>query len=155
MKRIFQVESPREQYHCDAAVVWCYDHRFEPGFRKFLREIGVMQFDSIQIAGGSKSLSSPEGVRDREFVIEQIRKSRRLRGTDRIVLMAHSDCGAYGGLKNAFSGDARAEAEFHEQELKRAIEVITKEFQGVKVEAYFADFEGVSKPESDAGKASG
>jgi hypothetical protein len=151
VRRIFQFESPREQYHCDAAVVWCYDNRFDPGFRKFLGEIGVLKFDSIQIAGGAKSLASPEGERDREFVLEQIRKSRRLRGTDRVILMVHSDCGAYGGLKGAFGGDARVEAGFHERELRCAAAVILEEFQGVSVEGYFADFEGVWKPDGAAG----
>jgi hypothetical protein len=151
MRLVFQARSPREQYHCDAAVVWCYDHRFEPGFRKFLGEIGVLKFDSIQIAGGAKSLASPEGERDREFVLEQIRKSRRLRGTDRVILMVHSDCGAYGGLKAAFGGDARVEADFHERELQRATAVILAELQGVRVEGYFADFEGVWKLEGVVG----
>lgn len=150
MKRIFPVESPREQYHCDAAVVWCYDNRFDPGFRKFLGEIDVWKFDSIQIAGGAKSLASPEGERDREFVLEQIRKSRRLRGTSRVILMVHSDCGAYGGLTGAFGGDARVEAAFHEQELQRATAVIMQELHGLSVEGYFADFEGVWIPEGGA-----
>jgi hypothetical protein len=151
MKRVFQVQSPREQYHCDAAVVWCYDYRFDPGFRKFLGEAGVLNFDSIQIAGGAKSLASPEGERDREFVLEQIRKSRRLRGTNRVILMVHSDCGAYGGLKAAFGGDARVESAYHERELRRAAAVILAELEGVSVEGYFADFEGVWKPEGGAG----
>lgn len=151
MKRVFQVESPREQYHCDAVVVWCYDHRFDRGFRKFLGEIGVLKFDSIQIAGGAKSLASPEGERDREFVLEQIRKSQRLRGTSRVVLMVHSDCGAYGGLKASFGGDPRVEAGYHERELRRATAVILEELRGVSVEGYFADFEGVWKPEDGVG----
>jgi carbonic anhydrase len=43
-----------------------------------------------------------------EFVLEQIRKSIRLHGTRRVILMVHSDCGAYGGLAEGFRGDARA-----------------------------------------------
>lgn len=37
MKKVFHFDAPREKYHCDAAVVWCFDNRFQLGFTKFLR----------------------------------------------------------------------------------------------------------------------
>ena len=86
-------------------MVWCYDQRFEAVLRKLLKRIGVARADHIRLAGGAKSLATPERESDREFVLDQIRKSVRLHGTDRVVLMVHSDCGAYGGLA-AFGGDA-------------------------------------------------
>src|SRR5205085_9727642 len=95
MQKVFHFDSPRERYHCDAAIVWCFDNRFELGFRKFLKRVGVANSDPIKIAGGAKSLASPEHESDREFVLEQIRKSIRLHGTRRVILMLHSDCGAY------------------------------------------------------------
>ncbi|MFZ0772769.1 MAG: carbonic anhydrase [Candidatus Sulfotelmatobacter sp.] len=110
MKKVFHFDAPREKYHCDAAILWCFDNRFELGFRKFLKRIGVVNSDPIKIAGGAKCLASPEHEADREFVLEQIRKSTRLHGTRRVILMVHSDCGAYGGLAGGFGGDARAEA---------------------------------------------
>ena len=63
--------------------------------------------------GGAKCLATPEQESEREFVVEQIRKSMRLHGTDRVVLMVHSDCGAYGGLAR-FRGDEEAEARYHQ-----------------------------------------
>jgi hypothetical protein len=50
--------------------------------------------DPIKIAGGAKCLASPEPESDREFVLDQIRKSMRLHETKRVILMVHSD-GAY------------------------------------------------------------
>lgn len=58
------------------------------------------------MAGGAKSLASPEHEADREFLLAQVEKSIRLHGTDRVILMLHSDCGAYGGLHKIF-GDLR------------------------------------------------
>ncbi|HXN46303.1 MAG TPA: carbonic anhydrase, partial [Bryobacteraceae bacterium] len=110
MRKVFHFDSPREKYHCDAAVVWCFDNRFELAFRKFLKRAGVFNCDPIKVAGGAKCLASPENETERAFVLEQIRKSMRLHGTRRVILMLHSDCGAYGGLK-AFHDDARAEAD--------------------------------------------
>jgi carbonic anhydrase len=147
MTKVFHFDSPRAKYHCDAAVIWCFDNRFELAFRKFLKRIGVVNADPVKIAGGAKCLASPEHETDRQFVLDQIRKSIRLHGTDRVVLMVHSDCGAYGGLAEGFRGDARAEAEHHHQELLRAAANLLAVVPGVTVETYFVDFEGVWQAE--------
>src|SRR5712691_1797371 len=151
MKKVFHFDAPREKYHCDAAIIWCFDNRFELGFRKFLKRIGVFNSDPIKIAGGAKCLASPEHENDREFVLEQIRKSIRLHGTGRVILMLHSDCGAYGGLGGGFGGDARAEAEHHHAELQRAAENLRKAIPDIEIEAYFVDFEGVWSAELEIG----
>ena len=106
MKKVLYFDAPREKYHSDAAILWCFDNRFELGFRKFLKRIGIIYSDPIKIAGGAKCMASPELETDREFVLEQIRKSMRLHGTRRVILMLHSDCGAYGGLAGRFGGNA-------------------------------------------------
>src|SRR5882724_13114723 len=101
VKKVFYFDAPREKYHCDAAILWCFDNRFELGFRKFLKRIGVVNSDPIKVAGGAKCLASAAGAADREFVLDQIRKSILLHRTTRVILMVHSDCGAYGGLEAA------------------------------------------------------
>ena len=143
MKKVFHFDSPRERYSCDAAVLWCFDNRFDLGFRKFLKRIGVVYPDPIKIAGGAKSLSSPELETDREFVLEQIRKSIRLHDTKRVILMVHSDCGAYGGLAEVFGGDAQAEAAHHQRELALAAANLAKAIPGIEIQAYFVDFESI------------
>ena len=143
MKKLFHFDAPREKYHCDAAIVWCFDNRFELGFRKFLKRIGVLNSDSIQIAGGAKCLASPEHQTDQEFVVEQIRKSMRLHGTTRAILMVHSDCGAYGGLAGGFGGNAGAEAEHLQGELRRAAASLAMAIPRIEVQGYFVDFEGI------------
>ena len=142
MKKVFHFEAPREKYLCDAAILWCFDNRFDLGFRKFLKRIGVRNSDPIKVAGGAKCLSSPERDSDREFVLDQIRKSIRLHDTRRVILMVHSDCGAYGGLE-AFGGDTEAEAAHHQLELTRAAANLLQAIPGLEVQAFFADFEGI------------
>jgi hypothetical protein len=143
MRKVFHFDAPREQYQCDAAVVWCFDNRFHLGFTKFLKRLGVMNSDPIKIAGGAKALASPARDSDREFVLEQLRTSIRLHGTKLVILMVHSDCGAYGGLDGGFGGDAPAEARHHELELQRAADYLCGQLPDVDVQAYFADFEGI------------
>jgi carbonic anhydrase len=148
MKKLFHFDAPRDKYQCDAAIVWCFDNRFELGFRKFLKRIGVINSDPIKVAGGARCLASPERESDREFVLDQIRASMRLHGTRRVILMLHSDCGAYGGLE-AFA-DARAEARHHRDELRRAAEALSRAIPEVQIDGYFVDFEGVWEPDSAA-----
>jgi len=110
--------------------------------RKLIKRIGVAHFDPIRVAGGAKCLAGDESEADRQFVLEQIRKSVALHGTDTVLLMLHSDCGAYGGLQ-AFENDVVREAENHRQDLHRAMEFLQAEVQGLNVFGYFVDFEGV------------
>ncbi len=142
MRKVFHFDSPREKYHCDAAVVWCFDNRFELAFRKFLKRIGVFNSDPIKVAGGAKCLASPEHESERAFVLDQIRKSMRLHGTSRVILMLHSDCGAYGGL-NAFHNDPCVEAENAARQMALAADSLLAAIPEVRVEGYFVDFEGV------------
>jgi carbonic anhydrase len=142
VKKVLHFDSPREWYVCDAAIVSCFDSRFDTGFAKFLKRLGITNPDPIRIAGGAKALASPEHESERAFVIDQIQKSVRLHGTKRIILTLHSDCGAYGRLSK-FKGDAAAESNHHQSELRRAIENLKQAIPGIEVDAYFVDFEGI------------
>jgi hypothetical protein len=155
MRKVFHFDAPREKYQCDAAIVWCFDNRFELGFRKFLKRQGIVNTDPIKIAGGAKSLASPEHESDRAFVLEQIRKSIRLHHAGRVILMVHSDCGAYGGLDGGFGGDTRAEAETLRTDLARATGYLASQIPGVTVDSYFVDFEGVWDAEVAEKESSG
>jgi carbonic anhydrase len=142
MKKLFHFEAPREWYVCDAAIVSCFDSRFDVGFSKFLKRLRITNPDPVRIAGGAKALASPDRDGDRDFVVEQLLKSVRLHGTKRIILMLHSDCGAYGRLAR-FKGDEAAEADHHQRELQRAAEYLRATIPGVEVEGYFVNFDGV------------
>lgn len=142
MRRVLNFTSSKEHYIADAAVVWCFDHRFETAFRKLLKRIGVLTGDAIRIAGGAKSLASPEQESARQFVLDQIQKSIRLHKTRTVVLMLHSDCGAYGGLA-AFNRDAAKEASHHAAELQRAASFLSKQIPELTIKSYFVDFDGV------------
>jgi carbonic anhydrase len=148
MHKVLHFNSARARYRSDAAVVWCYDNRFELVFRKLLKRIGVVYSDPIRVAGGAKCLASPATESEREFVLEQIRISMRLHDTDRVVLMVHSDCGAYGGLA-AFAGDAQAEARHHRDQLRLAAECLRQALPQVSVVCYYVDFEGVWSADPD------
>jgi hypothetical protein len=143
MQKVFHFDAPREKYICDAAVVWCFDDRFHQSFARFLKRGGIVHQDQIKIAGGAKALASPDHPGDREFVLDQVLTSIKLHATRVVILMLHSDCGAYGGLAHGFGGDARLEGQRQEEELRRAAACVRQAIPGIEVRSYFVDFEGV------------
>jgi carbonic anhydrase len=66
----------------------------------------------------------------------------QLHGTDRVVLMVHSDCGAYGGLQ-AFGSNKEREAVNHESELLNAAKFLKSNVSSIEVECYYLRFDGV------------
>ncbi len=62
MKKVFHFEAPRENYHCDAAILWCFDQPLRPGVSQVPQaHIGVVEFrPHRKAAGGAKCLASPE-----------------------------------------------------------------------------------------------
>ena len=142
MKKVFHFDSPTDRYRADACIVACFDARFELATRKFLRKRGIEWADPLKIAGGAKTFASPAEESERNFALSQVRTSMRLHHTNRVMLMVHSDCGAYGGLQ-AFDGNEEREAENHEAELRRAIQFLKHNISDLEVEGYYLRFSGV------------
>jgi carbonic anhydrase len=142
MDKIFHFDSAPDPYVADAAVLTCFDQRIRSTVNKFLQRRGILRPDMIVVAGGAKTLASPRNDFERDFILEQVRMSVLLHKTQRVFLMCHSDCATYGGLA-AYKGDRPAEAEHHQQELKRAAQLVNENFPALQVECFFVNFEGV------------
>jgi carbonic anhydrase len=133
MEKLFHFDSPREVYKADACVITCFDARFDLPVRKFLKRWGVVTFDHVKIPGGAKSLAAPECDTDRDLVLRMVRTSMRLHGSERVLIVAHRECGAYPGASvDAVMADAM-----------RAAELLRASEPTLGVECYFADFDGV------------
>ena len=133
MKKILSVESPEGHYHAKSVILWCFDDRFSGVLEKFLKEHPDQHFDVIKVAGGVKQLVSPEHETDRDFILRQIAASIKLHGAENVGIMAHDECGAYGGKR---------EVPFYEEELKKGEEVL-KEFLHIGVTKMFVGFDGI------------
>lgn len=148
MQKVFHFDSPAGQYVADAAVLCCFDHRIGMAVRKFLKKQAIERADMIVVAGGAKTLASPRNDFERDFILEQVRMSMRLHGTERVLVMSHSDCATYGGLAH-FNGDRDAEADHHRTELLRARDLLIANFPNIRVEPYFVKFDGVWQVNED------
>lgn len=135
MERVFNKKSDAGHYKADACIVWCFDDRFSPLLESFMREKQFSHTDLIKVAGGAKDLASPADASSREYLLSQIAKSIKLHHTPRVILMAHSECGAYGGS---------VDENFYVAELKKAADIVKEKFSEISIESYFADFAGIS-----------
>lgn len=142
MEKIYHFDSQTDVYRADACVVSCFDARFELVTRKFLRKRGIWWADPLKIAGGAKVFASPGQESERSFALEQVRTSIRLHQTKRVMLMVHTDCGAYGGLQ-AFGANEEREGANHEMELRTAAEFLQRNLPAIDVECYYLKFTGV------------
>ncbi len=142
MKKVSHFDSQADLYRADACVVSCFDARFELVTRKFTKKLDVWWADPSKIAGGAKIFASPAEESERTFALGQVQISMRLHNTNRVLLMIHSDCVAYGGLQ-AFDGSEEREAVNHEAELRRAAEFLQCNIPTIEVECYYLKFNGV------------
>ncbi len=125
MQKIIDFQINKEHYHADACIVWCFDDRFTPVLKEFVKNKEFEHFDIICIAGGAKTLSSPESESERTFILKQIEISLKLHHTPKLVLMNHSDCGAYGGLedKEVYIKELGIAKDFLQKNLSREIPI--------------------------------
>ena len=145
VERIISTKINKEHYTADACIVWCFDDRFSCLLGSFVRNANYDRIDLVNIAGGAKGLASPADDHERAYVLDQIEKSIRLHHAPQVVLMVHSECGAYG---KSFS-DADAEQSFYCNELHSAQntvrEFLSQKYSDVQVLKYYADFDGLVK----------
>jgi hypothetical protein len=133
MEKLFHFDSPQEIYRADACVITCFDARFDVAVRRFLKRRGVVVFDQVKIPGGVKPLAAPEGDGERDFVLRMVRTSMRLHGSERVLIVAHRECGAY----------PDAPIEVVAADAMRAAELLRSSEPRLAVECYFADFDGI------------
>lgn len=143
MKKILHCKVSRHHYKADACVIWCFDDRFSGLLEKFKKGMRFKKIDLLKIAGGAKIFATPEVEWEEKYLLDQINKSIKLHNARKVVLMAHSECGAYGGH---FKNDA-AEKKFYSAELRKAKRTVDAFFkrQNIKrpIETYYADFSGL------------
>ena len=143
-QRIIQFKFSSDHYSADACIVWCFDDRFTKLLNEFVKSREYNNYDLVKVAGGAKSLASPENEAERLFLLKQIRTSINLHNAKSVILMCHEDCGAYGG-KKAFENDEN-EKEKICLDLKEAEHILKNNLpKEVKIEMVFADFGGIEK----------
>lgn len=113
---------------CSSAVLHCIDFRLGPAIKNWLEEQNLLgDCDIISIAGATKEMEFPMG---------QLVMSHELHETKTIILMNHTDCGAYGG-RSAFDSD-EAETETHFSAMNDAKSALETKLEGVAIRTVLA-----------------
>ncbi|MDD4062346.1 MAG: hypothetical protein PHV25_01005 [Candidatus Pacebacteria bacterium] len=80
------------KHKCENIVIHCMDFRLIEKTNSFLKEnYGTENYDLISVAGSSKVIAEGNG----DYLLKQIEISHNLHDSKRVILIHHSDCGAY------------------------------------------------------------
>lgn len=131
-KRPFQFKGI---HHCQAVVLACIDFRFWKETQQFIEEkLGIQSYDFPKLPGAVKAINEAQ---EGDVALQCISVPVQLHQVKRIVLINHSDCGAYGGSK-FFENDSEKEQAFHEAQLKKAKEKMLGQYADKEVILVYA-----------------
>jgi len=114
------------------------DFRLTTAINSWMEENNIMgDCDIISEAGVTKTIVENPASPEAQYLLTQIKLSKKLHRISTLYLMHHTDCGAYGG----HSGFASTEDEMnrHIEDMKKAKAVIDAENLGIDVRLIIAD----------------
>jgi carbonic anhydrase len=117
---------------CKNLLIRCMDFRLRDELMDWIEESGLFEggFDVISLAGASKSLAEgPQEIRD--FFLRQVGISTELHHAERVVILHHSDCGAYAGSYTFANSEEEKKQQI--EDMKRAKEIIKGKYPQVEV----------------------
>ena len=135
MKEYTQAKMENGHYQADATVVRCIDERTKSALGIFTEKEGLVRYDDISIPGSIKALASPVSEEERKIVLGYIVSSVRLHHSKKIVLVAHNECGGYGGVVGK---------EYYLAELEKAAAVVANALPEILIEKVLIDFDGTT-----------
>lgn len=136
-------------HHCKTLIIHCIDFRLGKAIKKYLEEQNLLgNCDIVSVAGATKNLVSPENDSERAFLMKQIDISKKLHHITDIILMNHSDCGAYGSPR--FTGEAGGSSTFgskeeekkkHFEDMEQAASMILEKYPDLNIKKMFAEID--------------
>lgn len=122
-------------HHCEAVLLTCIDFRFWREAVDFVEtEMKIQDFDFPSLPGAAKAINESSGG---DVASQCIGVPCDLHHVEKIIMVNHADCGAYGGAVK-FNGDVEAEQKFHEKELRKAKEKILEKYPNKEVILIYA-----------------
>jgi len=118
---------------CDTLAITCIDYRYAIANQEFINEtLGLKDnYDHISIPGGIYNLVNPE---TRELLFSKFALSVKLHLINRVVIISHKDCGAYGG--SASFGSEIAENENLCVDLRNARALLIEKYPTLEVNLF-------------------
>lgn len=124
-------------HHCKALILHCMDFRFGEAIKNWLAENHLLNdCDLVSLTGASKGLANPKNPSETDIILHQIEISTILHHISQIILMNHTDCGAYGG-RDAFES-IESENSQHVSDMKKAKAIILEKFPELQIKIVLA-----------------
>ena len=122
-------------HQCTTLVLHCIDFRLQKALLDWGTKNNILgDCDVVSTAGAVKNILAPESD-----VMRNIAIAEKLHGITKVILINHTDCGAYGGAK-AFASK-KEEVEKHLADLTAAESHIKKDFPKLSVRKFIADIQ--------------
>lgn len=119
-------------------VFRCLDYRFRAVVDQWIKDNLNDQADLMVWPGVSTGFTDAATAKQ---MIDVIKLAQRLHGITTVHVMNHRDCGGHGGSGKHVTPEA--EQQYHEQELKKAAQIIIQALPDITVRTHFVDFDGV------------
>jgi carbonic anhydrase len=131
-------------HQCEAAVISCIDFRLHKAVHEFLKAEGLEgQYDYITEPGVQLTLVRRHSdIRNFHNLTERIAKSQRLHDIKRIILIAHTDCGAYRDFLAKSQKLGVPEIRLLRHHLAVAVDELKAIFPNLPAECYIAYMQG-------------
>lgn len=114
-------------HKAEALMVCCMDFRFQEAFNKFLETRNFAGCDVVEIAGG---------VKEWKQVKEHVDLAVSLHHVEKVILVNHRFCGAYG---EKLQRDHEEELATHTEDLLTTAQKIKEKYPHLEVETWFAE----------------
>jgi hypothetical protein len=129
--------SPHE---CEAVVLACSDHRFQEPLRALLAAEGLLgRAETVLLPGGASAIGGADGTR----ILAGLEYLCRMRGPNRLLLMAHQGC-AVPGAYVAHRRDPFTVRRFVSDRRRRTVDRVFRRLDIVP-EIWFMDERGASR----------
>lgn len=115
---------------CDTLFITCIDYRFAAANQDFINETLKLKdnYDHISIPGSIYNFINPE---TRDLVFSKFALSVRFHLVNRVVVISHKDCGAYGG--SVSFGSELSEYETICSDLRKARALLIEKYPTLEV----------------------
>lgn len=133
--------------HADALVVHCSDHRFQAALGEFLNKSLDLKgnYDLLALPGGPQCLTLVEYMPKYAWALTKwVRFLIDAHELNRMVLIAHQDCGWYKQLPFHLFGSSDPRQR-QEDDLKRVRAAMAKDFPHLRVDLYFAGWDSANQ----------
>ena len=119
-----------------AAAVYCSDGRYGDQMDEFLHHaLGLPRYDRVAAPGGPACIAGhASAIRDQGAMEKQLRFLITAHELNRVVFIAHQDCGFYKQLKLW----GKTTEEQQRVDMVKSAELVRGYAEGLTVEAYFA-----------------